>query len=141
MAKCQCPYEDCDHNLTYLVRPMLDTIPHVPCKGVGKNRVTRRDSGDDAVLLFCDECFREHRGVMVDRVSDVTPTPFGPERAQELWDARGIQWNMSHLTPGEDAYVRQVWDTIRSDSSTWMTAFFRILGWNKVKEEDYKDAP
>jgi hypothetical protein len=128
--KCKCPYDHCDHNLTYLVRPMVnDTVPHVPCQSEGKWRVTRRDSGDDAVLLFCEECYREHRGVMVDRVSDVEPQPFGPERAQELWDARGLQWSMN-LTPGEDAYVRQVWDNMKSGSSTWMDAFFRIMNAN-----------
>jgi len=111
---CQCPFEQCDHNLN----------GH-PCKVAGSRDVTRLDMGDDKVLMFCEACYREHRGVMVTLASP-KPTPFGRERAEELWAARGLQWDMEEkLTPGENAYVNQVWMTLPG-TSTWMDAFFRI---------------
>jgi len=57
----------------------------------------------------------------------VEPTPFGSTRAQEIWASRGFCWDLDkRLTPGEDAYVRKVWDTM-SGTTCWMDAFFRIL--------------
>ena len=93
---CQCPFEHCDHNLNGRRK----------CDKSTTRSVQRADTGDDKVLLFCEECYREHRGVMV-YLAAPTPTPFGPERAAELWAARGLQWDMEEkLTPGENAYVK-----------------------------------
>lgn len=55
------------------------------------------------------------------------PTPFGVERARAIWAARGLCNDISRaVTPGEDAYVKQVWDTLPG-SSCWMTAFYLIM--------------
>ena len=54
------------------------------------------------------------------------PTPFDQKRAEELWEGRGLQWSMKHLTPGEDSYVATVWDSMPGDTC-WMDAFFSIL--------------
>lgn len=60
---------------------------------------------------------------------NVVPTPFGPERAKEIYSKRGFMLGniADTITPGEDAYVLAVWDTIKSGSSSWMTAFYEIL--------------
>jgi len=57
--------------------------------------------------------------------SKVEPTPFGSKRAEEIWENRGHCWDL-RLTPGEDAYVHKVWDTMPGHTC-WMDAFFRIL--------------
>jgi hypothetical protein len=55
------------------------------------------------------------------------PTPFGVERAKEIWAARGMCNDISRVvTPGEDAYVKLVWDTL-DGASCWMSAFYLIL--------------
>lgn len=61
------------------------------------------------------------------RSAPVTPTPFGVERAQAIWAARGMCNDLSKVvTPAEDAYVKSVWDTLPGNT-TWMSAFFLIL--------------
>jgi hypothetical protein len=55
-----------------------------------------------------------------------TPEPFGRERAQEIWSRRGLACDFTGvLTPGEDAYVRQIWDTLDGDAS-FIVAFEMI---------------
>jgi len=66
---------------------------------------------------------------------DVIPTPFDSARAREIWAE--CEKLAKHgpvcdqldnvLTPGEQAYVHAVWDCIESGSSSFMTAFNRIL--------------
>lgn len=54
------------------------------------------------------------------------PTPFGSERAEEIWAQRGQQHDLfSAMTAGEDEYVRRVWDTL-GGTSCWSDAFHRI---------------
>jgi hypothetical protein len=55
-----------------------------------------------------------------------TPTPFGPARAEEIWEARGAEQDFSHaMTDGEDEYVRKVWETMPG-WTCYMDAFNRI---------------
>lgn len=55
------------------------------------------------------------------------PTPFGRIRAEQLWQQRRWEADMSHaLTPGEDAYVTLIWKMMPDDTS-WMSAFFAIM--------------
>jgi hypothetical protein len=60
----------------------------------------------------------------------VAPTQFGVDRAKAIWAARGWCNDVSRAyTPGEDAYVKQVWDTLPGNTC-WMSAFFLILNGN-----------
>ena len=64
---------------------------------------------------------------MSEKKAAVTPTPFGVERAREIWAQRGSQHEVeSKMTDGEKAYVKAVWDALPGESC-WMTAFFLIL--------------
>lgn len=120
---CDCPYIDCHDGMA----EDPDFSVAAKCHNHGVFRVTRRDYGDDEkVFSFCRDCYKQHVGSMVDRVSGPNPTPFGVDRAQEIWNARGAQWALD-LTPGEAAYVHFVWDEIQDGSSSFMTAFLAIL--------------
>ncbi len=56
-----------------------------------------------------------------------TATPFGPERALEIWEQRGPQWDVSSsITPGEDEYVREIWNSMPANRC-WMDAFLSVL--------------
>jgi hypothetical protein len=61
-------------------------------------------------------------------IERVVPTPFGQARAKEIWDKRGAAHNLEtgEMTPGEAAYVRQLWDE-KPGNSRWMDGFFDIL--------------
>ena len=56
-------------------------------------------------------------------------TPFGKERAREIWDKRGAQYDLSNsgMTPGEEEFVREVWDANAFDGSSWISTFLDIL--------------
>jgi hypothetical protein len=54
----------------------------------------------------------------------IEPTPFGADRALEIWENKGPAAAYV-LTPGEDAYVKQVWDLL-GDESSWTTALMNI---------------
>lgn len=59
-------------------------------------------------------------------ITMVLPTPFGQDRAEEIWQARQIQGEIEgNMTDGEIAYVRRVWDTLPGTAS-FMTAFWAI---------------
>lgn len=59
--------------------------------------------------------------------SRVTATPFAIDRARIIWATRGLMNDVSRVvTPGEDAYVKKVWDTLPGNTC-WMSAFFLIL--------------
>jgi hypothetical protein len=58
-------------------------------------------------------------------MSALEPTPFGRERAAELWAGKGPCGEL-RTTGGEDAYVRAVWASLNDPSSSWMTAFWKI---------------
>ena len=68
---------------------------------------------------------------------DVACKVVSGERAEELqrllnWEHGGCltrreRPNVPALTPEEDQAVRAVWDAIPNGSSSWMTAFYRIL--------------
>jgi len=65
--------------------------------------------------------------------SHATPTPFGPDRAHQIWEARGHENDFSRaLTDGEDEYVRQVWDAM-PETSTYQDAFFRVM-WGEARK-------
>ena len=51
------------------------------------------------------------------------PTAFGAERAKAIYAQRGIAGDLSRsdMTPGEDAYVKQVWRAMPSNTC-WMDA-------------------
>ena len=56
------------------------------------------------------------------------PTPFGKERAKEIWKNRDPHDNSvsKNMTPGEIAYVHEVWETLK-DTASFSTAFTLIL--------------
>lgn len=55
------------------------------------------------------------------------PTPFGKERAEEIWAQRGHQHAVEHaMSPGEVSYVSTVLRTKPGDWC-WMNVFFEIL--------------
>jgi hypothetical protein len=59
------------------------------------------------------------------RLPRAAATPFGVERAEEIWARRGLQ-NKVTVAEGEDTYVSELW--AQMDGNTcWMTAFFEIL--------------
>lgn len=54
------------------------------------------------------------------------PAPFGQKRAEEIWQSRGIQWEVEHaMTDGELAYVTQIHD--ERGGEVWMWTFLEIL--------------
>lgn len=56
-----------------------------------------------------------------------TPTPFNHVRAAEIFNARELGQDLSWpCTPGEDAYVRQIWADMPGETC-WADAFYRIL--------------
>jgi hypothetical protein len=65
---------------------------------------------------------------------NITPEPFGPERAKEIVEktqayAVGVHWiDCIHkfMTLGEDAYVSAVWDAIPDGRYCWYDAFSLI---------------
>lgn len=62
----------------------------------------------------------------------VDATPFGVERAKEIWEERDAENCVSHaVTPGEDSYIRNVWEGM-PDNTSYMDAFFNILN-DRVK--------
>ncbi len=58
----------------------------------------------------------------------VEPTPFGCERASEIFKQRGpfFDFSCTDMTPGEDSYVRLV-SSRMPDRSSWASAFYEIL--------------
>jgi hypothetical protein len=55
------------------------------------------------------------------------PTPLTQERAREIWEERGIQNSLPTMTAAEHSYVHAVWEETTEGTSSFMTAFFRIL--------------
>ena len=68
---------------------------------------------------------------------DTACSVIAPARASELhrllnWQNGGClsvrqRPDIPELTPEEDQAIRAVWDAIPDGSSSWMTAFYRIL--------------
>jgi hypothetical protein len=55
-------------------------------------------------------------------------TPFGEERAREIWAERRPMHGITHaMTREEVAYVSCVWLAMPSGERCWMDAFFAIL--------------
>lgn len=55
------------------------------------------------------------------------PTPFGRERAAEIWEGRTSQNSIDRcVTPGENAYIRAIWEQM-PDETAYMDAFFYIM--------------
>jgi hypothetical protein len=61
-------------------------------------------------------------------------TPFGPERARELWAGRSLQ-NEIHPTDDERRYVDSVWAETMGDGSSWMSAFMSIMNGGVVDDD------
>lgn len=59
-------------------------------------------------------------------IKDVTPTPFGPCRADQIWSHREYaDFPYDAATDGELAFIHEVWDTMPG-SSCFMDAFSNI---------------
>lgn len=67
----------------------------------------------------------------------VAPTPFTRQRARQIWKQRGPGDDLSKtdMTPGEDAYVYEVWKRLPGADSTWIDAFRAILRGLLVKPD------
>jgi hypothetical protein len=56
--------------------------------------------------------------------TNVEPTPVGNIRALEIWESKGPAGAFD-VTPGEDAYVKEVWELLGGESS-WASALLNI---------------
>lgn len=76
---------------------------------------------------------------------EVTPVPFGAERAKEIYEAcryKGLIWSEfmeSKMTDEEIAYVHAVWDTL-DGSSSFATAFFKIMQGQDNEVPNHRDS-
>ena len=86
--------------------------------------------GQEKPHALCSHCkrvdFEASEGDRCGELVNPEPEVFGPERADAIWDQRGVQNEVEHaMTNGERAYVAQVWATM-AGSTCWDDAFQRI---------------